>query len=91
MDKVIEEIRMMILKIPERMHTNVKRVVNSKEQLTVQDIFSKVSGQLQYKVWKPRRKKIRTTRDILQQHDATNNRIQFKFWDYGRRLMTRRS
>ena len=57
LDKVIKEIRMLMLKIPERMHTNVKRTINIKEHLTVQDIFSKVSGQLQYKVWKPGRKK----------------------------------
>ena len=91
LDKVIKEIRILMLKIPERMHTNVKRAVNNREQLTVQDIFSKVSGQLQYKVWKPRRKKITSTRDILQQHEATSDRIQFKVWDPGRRLMTRRS
>ena len=79
LDKVIEEIRMLMLKIPERMHTNVKREVNNMEQLTVQEIFNKVSGQLQYKVWKPRRKKITITRYVLQQNDTASDPIQFKF------------
>ena len=49
--------------------------------MTLQDIFNKVSGKLQYKVWKLGRKKITITRDVLQQHDATSDPIQFKFWD----------
>ena len=80
-----------LMQFHKRRHKRVRQTIQCEIGSKVENYEGKYIGVLQYKVWKPRRKKIRTTRDIIQQHGATNNWIPFKFWDPGRRLMTRSS
>jgi hypothetical protein len=88
----IDEIWMLMMKVPKRRHTKVRRITNKKVQLTVRLCINKASGQQQHKIWKPGELK---TTEVEQQHARMDAQQQHKVWDPGRlqlmEFMIRRS
>jgi hypothetical protein len=76
LDMKIDEMWMLMTKLPKRKHTEVGRKINIKVQLTIQDCISKGSGQLQHKIWRPRELKTQQYRS-KETMQVSNNNIRF--------------
>lgn len=59
----------LIMKVPGKKYTNVKKVVNNKGKFTVQEMINKLNGRLQYKIWRLRERRVTKVEAIEQQHD----------------------
>jgi hypothetical protein len=75
---------MMKTKVPKRKHTEVRRILKNKIQLTVQVFINKASGQLQHKIWRSGELK-KTT---IKQGNNASKQQQHNIWDPGRWRIT---
>jgi hypothetical protein len=85
LDMEIDEMWMLMVKVPKRKYTEVRRIVNNRVQLTVQVCINKASGQLQHKIWRPGELKTTT---IQKQGNNASKKQQHKIWDPGRWRIT---
>jgi putative protein kinase ArgK-like GTPase of G3E family len=74
----IDEMCMLMTKLPKRKHTKVRMIVNNRVQLTIQICINKPSGQQQHKIWRPRELKTTT---IHKQGINAIKKQQSKIWD----------
>ena len=87
MDMEIEELRMLMVKVSQRIHeermkiyiSRANRKNNNKRHMIEEDCRSKASGALQQKVWKLGELRMTKTK----QHDEMDDQLQHKVWDPG--------
>lgn len=69
LDVEIERLQLLMMEVPDKGHTDVRREVNSRRKMTIQEYISRINGKLQNKVWKPGRLKVAIAEEIEQQHE----------------------
>lgn len=69
LDMEIDKLTRLMMKVPRKRCTNVKKVVNNRQKLSVQEIINKVNGRLQYNIWRLGERRVTKDEAIEQHHD----------------------
>ena len=75
LDMEIDKMRILMMKMHEKFHTNVRREFNCRRKMTIQECINKESGQLQHEFWKPGRLKKAMITNTKPQHKEASDQL----------------